>query len=158
MAHRKSRITLPSMTPGSARHIVVHHFGTRGARPKIYLQAAIHANELPGAMALHHLLPMLVQADRAGRIVGEVVVVPTVNPIGLSQLVGSQHLGRYDLLGRDNFNRNWPDLSDAVAERAGKTLRDDAATNAAAIRKAARAALEAMQPMNELQTLRVEIM
>jgi predicted deacylase len=81
------------MTPGTSRGIAVHRFGKAGARPKVYLQAAIHANELPGAMALHHLMPMLVEADRRGLIKGEVIVVPTVNPIGLSQLSGNNHLG-----------------------------------------------------------------
>ena len=115
------------MTPGSGgRHLVVHRFGQLGARPKVYLQAALHANELPGAMALHHLMPMLAKADAAGRVRGEVVVVPTVNPIGLSQLVGNRHLGRYEQLGRDNFNRNWLDLAPAVAERVGERLGADA--------------------------------
>ena len=144
------------MTPGTRREIVVHRFGKPGARPKAYLQAAIHANELPGTMALHHLMPMLVAADRRGAILGEIVIVPTVNPIGLSQLVGNNHLGRYDFLGRDNFNRNWLDLSDAVADRAGRRLGRDAAKNVALIRAAALAALRAMKPVNELQTLRVE--
>ena len=94
--------------------------GKAGARPKVYLQAAIHANELPGAMAA---APSDADARRsrtaAGRIKGEIIVVPTVNPIGQSQLVGNNHLGRYDLLSRDNFNRNWLDLAGAVAERVG---------------------------------------
>ena len=158
MAHSRRRIALPSMTPGTSRSIAVHRFGVAGGRPKFYLQAAIHANELPGAMALHHLMPMLVAADRARRIRGEIVVVPTVNPIGLSQLVGNNHLGRYDLLGRENFNRNWLDLSGAIADRVGDTLGADATRNVAAIRKAALAALGAIRPANELQTLRVEIM
>ena len=55
---------------------------------------------------------------------GEIIVVPTVNPIGQSQLVGNTHVGRYDLLSRDNFNRNWLDLSGAVAERVGATAAD----------------------------------
>ena len=158
MAHSRRRITLPSMTPGTGRSIAVHRFGVAGGRPKIYLQAAIHANELPGAMALHHLMPMLVAADRAKRIRGEIVVVPTVNPIGLSQLVGNNHLGRYDFVGRENFNRNWFDLSEAITERVGDALGADASRNAAAIRKAAIASLSALKPTNELQTLRVEIM
>ncbi len=158
MPHIKSRIALPSMTPGTGRSIAWHRFGRAGARPKAYLQAAIHANELPGAMALHHLMPMLAAADRRGRIRGEIVVVPTVNPIGLAQLAGNNHLGRYDFLGRDNFNRNWLDLSGAIAERIGSRLGRDPAGNVALIRKAALAALGTMKPFNELQTLRVEVM
>jgi len=159
MAHSKKAIALPSMSPGSSgRSIAVHRFGRAGARPKAYLQAAIHANEFPGAMALHHLLPMLVEADRKGRIKGEIVVVPTVNPIGLSQVVGNNHLGRYDFLGRDNFNRNWLDLSGAVADRVAGRLVRSASENVTTIRAAALAALAAMKPANELQTLRVEVM
>jgi predicted deacylase len=158
MPHAKRTLALPSMTPGTGRRLVAHRFGKSGARPKAYLQAAIHANELPGAMALHHLMPMLAQADRRGRIRGEIVVVPTVNPIGLSQLVGNNHLGRYDFLGRDNFNRNWHDLSSAVAERVGGQLGRIPAENVARIRKAALASLGAMRATNELQTLRIEVM
>jgi hypothetical protein len=158
MPHTQSRIELPSMTPGTARGIAVHRFGRPGARPKAYLQAAIHANELPGTMALHHLTPMLLAADRRGLVKGEIIVVPTVNPIGLSQLVGNNHLGRYDFAGRENFNRFWLDLSAPVAERIRRRLGSDAAGNVALIRAAALAALEAMKPANELQTLRVEAM
>jgi len=158
MPHTQSRIELPSMTPGTARGIAVHRFGRPGARPKAYLQAAIHANELPGTMALHHLMPMLLAADRRGMVKGEIVVVPTVNPIGLSQLVGNNHLGRYDFAGRENFNRAWLDLSAPVAERVRRRLALDAAKNVALIRAAALAALKATKPTNELQTLRVEAM
>ncbi len=158
MPHTQGRIALPQMTPGTRRSIAFHRFGKAGGRPKAYLQAAIHANELPGAMALHHLMPMLAAADRARRIKGEIVVVPTVNPIGLAQLVGNNHLGRYDLLGRDNFNRNWLDLSGAVAARVGARLGRDAAANVSSIRKTAQAALAALSPTNELQTLRAAVM
>ena len=154
----RNKIRLPSMTPGTSRSIAWLRFGHAGARPKVYIQAAIHANELPGAMALHHLMPMLAKADGASRMRGEVIVVPTVNPIGQSQLVGNNHLGRYDLLSRDNFNRNWLDLSGAVAERVGRRLSRDGAANVDLIRKAAVAALKAMEPANELQTMRVEIL
>src|SRR5215471_12637521 len=154
----KNKIHLPAMTPGTARSITWLRFGRAGARPKVYIQAAIHTNELPGAIALHHLMPMLAKADSARRIRGELIVVPTVNPIGQSQLVGNNHLGRYDLLSRDNFNRNWLDLSSAVAERVGHKLGRDAAANVDLIRGAARSALRAMKPVNELQTLRVEML
>jgi len=158
MPHQQGKIALPQMTPGTRRSIAFHRFGKAGARPKAYLQAAIHANELPGAMALHHLMPMLAAADRARRIKGEIIVVPTVNPIGLAQLVGNNHLGRYELLGRENFNRNWPELAGPVAERVGTQLGRDTNVNVAAIRRAALAALNALKPVNELQALRAAIM
>ena len=158
MPHVKHTIRLPAMTPGTARSIAVHRFGKSGARPKAYLQAAIHANELPGTMALHHLMPMLVEANRRGRIKGEIVVVPTINPIGLSQLSGSTHLGRYDFLGRENFNRNWPDLSAAVAAALGGRLGKGTQENVALIRAAALTALDGMKPVSELQALRVAAM
>lgn len=151
-------IALPSMTPGSARQITTFRFGKPGARPKVYMQAAIHANEMPGTMALHYLMPMLAEAERTGKLLGQVIVVPTVNPIGQAQLVGNKHAGRYDLLSYCNFNRNWLDLSGEVADRIGHKLGSDGTANTALIRKAALAALKAMRPVNELQTLRVEIM
>ena len=157
MALKTNSITLPSMTPGSQRSISVLRFGKVGARPKVYMQAAIHANEMPGTMAMHHLMPLLTEADKKGLIQGEIILVPTVNPIGQAQLVGNSHAGRYNLLSYENFNRNWIDLSDAVAERVGKKLGADAEANVRSIRKAAQDILKALQPLNELSTLRVEV-
>jgi hypothetical protein len=157
MAVQKSSITLPSMTPGTQRSIPVLRFGKAGARPKVYMQAAIHANEMPGTMAMHHLMPLLAEADKKGLIQGEIILVPTVNPIGQAQLVGNSHAGRYNLLSYENFNRNWIDLSDAVAERVGKKLGADAEANVRTIRKAAQDSLKALKPLNELGTLRVEV-
>jgi len=157
MALKKSSIALPSMTPGSQRSISVLRFGKTGARPKVYMQAAIHANEMPGTMAMHHLMPLLAEADKKGLIQGEIILVPTVNPIGQAQLVGNSHAGRYNLLSYENFNRNWIDLSDAVAERVGKKLGADAEANVRTIRKAAQDSLKALKPLNELSTLRVEV-
>ncbi|MCF8208833.1 MAG: succinylglutamate desuccinylase/aspartoacylase family protein [Rhodoferax sp.] len=158
MPAKINTIALPSMTPGSHRQVQWLRFGKAGARPKVYLQAAIHANEMPGTMALHHLMPQLLAAEEQGLIDGEIIVVPTVNPIGQAQLVGNSHAGRYNLLSYENFNRNWLALSDTVAERVGASLGSDADTNVKRIRKAARQALSEMQPVNELQTLRVEVM
>ena len=157
MAVQKSSITLPSMTPGTQRSIPVLRFGKAGARPKVYMQAAIHANEMPGTMAMHHLMPLLAEADKKGLIQGEIILVPTVNPIGQAQLVGNSHAGRYNLLSYENFNRNWIDLTDAVAERVGKKLGADAEANVRTIRKAAQDSLKALKPLNELGTLRVEV-
>ena len=157
MSVKKQTIKLPMMTPGTRRDITVLRYGKSGARPKAYIQAAIHANEMPGTMALHYLLPLLAEADKKGLIQGEIIVVPTVNPIGQAQLIGNGHVGRYDLLSYDNFNRNWLDLTNAVSDQVGAKLGSDGAKNTEIIRKSALKTLKAMKPANELQTLRVEI-
>jgi predicted deacylase len=157
MAIKKRSVQLPSMTPGTSRTVSVLSFGKSGARPKVYMQAAIHANEMPGTMALHHLMPLLAEADKKGLIKGEIILVPTVNPIGQSQLVGNSHAGRYNHLSHENFNRNWIDVSEGVAEKVWKKIGNDPHANVKMIRKAALETLNAMKPANELQTLRVEM-
>ena len=157
MAIKKRSVQLPSMTPGTHRTVSVLSFGKSGARPKVYMQAAIHANEMPGTMALHYLMPMLAEADKKGLIQGEIILVPTVNPIGQSQLIGNSHAGRYNHLSNENFNRNWIDVSEGVAEKVWKKIGNDPHANVKMIRKAALETLNAMKPANELQTLRVEM-
>ena len=55
------------------------------ARPKAYIQAGLHADEIPGMLSAHHLIARLDEADRQGAIRGEIIVVPVANPIGLDQ-------------------------------------------------------------------------
>ena len=157
MAIKTKTVQLPSMTPGTHRTVSVLSFGKSGARPKVYMQAAIHANEMPGTMALHHLMPMLSEADKKGLIKGEIILVPTVNPIGQSQLIGNSHAGRYNFLSNENFNRNWIDVSEPVAQKVWKKIGSNPEANVKMIRKAALEALNEMKPANELQTLRIEM-
>ena len=157
MPARRDRLPLLTVSPGTARHLPVHRFGTPGARPKIYIQAALHADETPGLLVQHHLYSLLEEADRAGRIAGEVILVPYANPIGLSQYSNGIHLGRYEQGGGGNFNRNWPDLAAGVSEAVEDKLSEDEAGNVAVIRGAMRAHLEEQQPASELQSLRLAL-
>jgi predicted deacylase len=79
------QIALASPAPGVALALTVHRFGTPGARPRVYIQASLHADELPGMIAAHHLRERLTRLEAEGRIAGEIVLVPSANPIGLSQ-------------------------------------------------------------------------
>ena len=47
-AMRRQTIVLPGVAPGVRREIHLLGFGRPGARPKAYLQAGLHADELPG--------------------------------------------------------------------------------------------------------------
>jgi predicted deacylase len=136
MARTIERVPLPSPSPGTERHLVVHRFGRQGARPRAWLQAALHADELPGPLVLHHLMPKLAEADREGRIAGEIMVAPLANPVGLSQVVGSVLQGRYALDGSGNFNRGFVDLREPLEEAMAGRLGADAAANVSAIRAA----------------------
>lgn len=157
MARTIERIPLPSPSPGTQRHLVVHRFGRPGARPRVWLQAAIHADELPGPLVLHHLMPKLAEADRSGLIPGEIMVAPLANPVGLSQVVGSVLQGRYALDGSGNFNRSFIDLREPLeAAMAGK-LGTDAATNVAAIREAIETLLAEQRADDESAILKLTL-
>ena len=142
--------------PGTALALTVRRFGRPGARPKVYVQAGLHADEPPGMLAAHRLMGLLRAEADAGRVVGEIVVVPMANPIGLSQRLMGGLLGRFDLADGVNFNRGYPALADTVARAVSDRLTGDAAGNAALIRAAllrANAASDAFTPAEHLKRL-----
>ncbi len=134
------QVLLPSAT-GTQRLLTLHRYGAPEARPKAYLQAALHADETPGLLVLHHLVRLLDAAAARDEITGQIVILPYANPIGLDQNVNGYHLGRQHLGGGGNFNRNWLDLSEPVAEAVAGQLGPDPEKNVAAIRAALRAAV-----------------
>jgi predicted deacylase len=96
-------------TPGTEFRLRVHRYeGRDPAAPRAYLQAALHAGELPGVAALHVLLPMIARAEAEGRLLGSVTAVPQANPIGAGQNLFGEHQGRFSLASRTNFNRDFP--------------------------------------------------
>lgn len=155
MTHRTDTITLPFGRPGTTRRLTIHRFGTPGAGPKAYIQAGLHAGELPGMVVTRHLLDRLAALDGQGRVTGEVVLVPMANPIGLDQMLLGGHVGRFDLATGVNFNRAFASLADAVSAglRPGE-LGPDAGANRDVIRSALVAAAQALQPRTEADALR----
>ncbi|MER9023868.1 succinylglutamate desuccinylase/aspartoacylase family protein [Mesorhizobium sp. M0815] len=85
--------------------------GTDKTAPSAYLQAALHAGELPGVVAIDALMPMLSRAEAEGRISGNMTIVPWANPIGRAQYLYGDHQGRFHLGTRTNFNRGFPRLA-----------------------------------------------
>ncbi|BCH15082.1 succinylglutamate desuccinylase/aspartoacylase family protein [Mesorhizobium sp. L-2-11] len=85
--------------------------GSDKAAPSAYLQAALHAGELPGVVAIDTLMPMLEKAEAEGRIKGNITIVPQANPIGRAQYHFGEHQGRFHLGTRTNFNRGFPLLA-----------------------------------------------
>lgn len=150
--------SLLSPSLGSQKTLVAFHFGTPGARPKVYIQASLHAEELPGMLVAHHLRERLTAADQAGLLRGEVVLVPVANPIGLSQRLDHRAMGRFEFDTAQNFNRHYPDMAEAVLGEARTRLGPDAQANVAAVRRLVGAWLEQWQPASELDSLRRQLL
>ena len=71
MAKTVVALPLPTQHLGTTRTITVHRYGDPAARPKAYIQAGLHADEIPGMLSAHHLIAQLDEADRQGAIRGE---------------------------------------------------------------------------------------
>ena len=146
----------PLLSPslGSQKTLTSLHFGTPGKGRKVYLQASLHAEELPGMLVAHHLRTLLHAAEAAGQMTGEVVLVPVANPIGLAQRVDHKPMGRFELDTSENFNRHYPDLAKAVWPAVQNHLGNEALANIATVRRAMGEHLRAWTPDTELQSLR----
>lgn len=155
---RTETVALSGPSPGTTRTLTRHHWGKAGRGPKIYLQAGLHADEMPGPLALFHLMTLLDQAETAGEIAGHIVVVPLANPIGLSEWLLHKPVGRRDLEGAHNFNRGYPDLAALTGDALEASLGDDLIANSATIRAAFATALAALKPETEVDDLRIRLM
>ena len=155
------RIDHPLLAPslGCQKTLSSWHFGTTAtgaanAAPKVYIQASLHADELPGMLVAHHLRTLLEAAQAQGAVLGEVIVVPVANPIGLAQRVDHKPMGRFDLDTAENFNRHYPDFPKALFAGLQGALTQDAVTNVRLVRQAMHEYLQRWVPATELQSLR----
>jgi len=151
---RTEQIALSPLAPGASLSLTVHRFGEPGARPKVYVQAALHADEIPGMIAAHHLRERLIALEAEGQIKGEIVLVPSANPIGLAQKVLGEPVGRFNLTDGINFNRGYAHLVPAVAERIEGRLTQDGEANVRLIREALRVELATWPTNNPAEVLK----
>lgn len=149
---------LLSPSLGSHNTLTSFHFGPADAQRKIYIQASLHAEELPGMLVAHHLRGLLQAFDAAGQLTARVVLVPVANPIGLAQRLNHKPMGRFELGSSDNFNRHYPDLTRAVAPAVLDKLGPDATANVRLVRQAIGQFLHAWVPDTALQSLRRQLL
>ena len=153
-------LDLQGSTPGSRQSLTVLRFGKPGAGPRATIQAALHADEVPGLLVAQSLRVQLQALEAAGELIGEVQLVPYANPIGLAQQVIGQHLGRFDVRDGINFNRDHPELAQAACAalqgRLGIDVQANVLTVRAALRDAA-AALTATTPAQDLKNKLVQL-
>jgi len=147
----------PLISPaiGTHRELTSFHFGPTdpaGTKQKIYIQAALHADETPAMLVSVMLRRRLQELEAAGEIGAHIVIVPVANPVGLAQHVLGQFVGRFDLASGRNFNRHFPAL-EGFAEAPEGTLGTDAQRNVATVRKMMRETLAQQKPRTEFESL-----
>ncbi|SAL81505.1 succinylglutamate desuccinylase/aspartoacylase family protein [Caballeronia arvi] len=158
---RTERKTLVSTTLGTSRELVSFHFGDAGASSeKVYIQASLHADETPAMLTAWTLKQRLIELEAQGRVRGEIALVPVANPIGLSQHVLGQFLGRFEANSGHNFNRGFPmPTAASLIERAGARFSSgDGAYNARVLRSALVEMLGEMRAKNEFESLRLALL
>lgn len=143
---------LPWNCPGTERRLSVFRFGSGPC--KAYIQAALHADEMPGMRVAVELKRRLRELEAQGRLTGVIELVPVANPIGLGQLFQATQQGRFEFASGKNFNRDFFALTEAIAPALDGCLGADGPANVRLIRAAMQAALDVLPaPTSELQAL-----
>lgn len=150
---REQRHVLTPPAPGTTRELLSLHFGPAGGR-KAYLQAALHADEPPGLLVAWHLRQLLAEAEAAGRLTGEIVLVPMANPIGHAQRLLGRGIGRFELPSGENFNRQYANIAAAAYARLRPSTSAGALPDVASVRAALREACAELPAPSELESLR----
>ena len=151
---KRQTVCLLASAPGTQHSLTAFHFGQAGRGPKAMIQAALHADEVPAILVAQKLRDLLLAEEAAGRVQGEVVLVPYANPLGLTQVLLGQHQGRFDLRDGVNFNRQVPDLTEAVVTALQGRLGDDLARNTQLVRQALRDAAAALVAKDSVADLK----
>ncbi|AJI88288.1 zinc carboxypeptidase family protein [Yersinia rochesterensis] len=149
---------LPEHALSGQRQLTSFHFGQSGVGEKIYLQAGLHADELPGMLVLHYLKRLLSQAERRGEIQSEIIIVPIANPVGMAQVLLNSGIGRFDLVSGRNFNRDFPNLAQLVHQQLGAGVLSEKENLRQPIRRAMVAALQDLPARSEVDALRQHLL
>ncbi len=153
--------TLPSATPGTSHQLTVFQFGPPAplaGQRKVYIQAALHADEIPAMLVALALKEELTKLEAAGRLRAEVQLLTCANPLGLAQAVLGNAQGRFELASGSNYNRGFPFLAGPIATAVEGQLGSDAAANLRLIRSAWRDALQALPETTAMAALQQRLM
>jgi len=145
---------LLSRSISSQRELRSYHFGHADSGMKTYIQASLHADEIPGMLVAHHLRAQFELLEREGKIRGEIVLLPIANPIGLDQFLQGQAFGRFDFSTGINFNRQFRNPVPYVLEHIADQLTPNAEHNCRLIRQHIFTCLQEWEVKNETEDLK----
>ncbi|SAK90799.1 succinylglutamate desuccinylase/aspartoacylase [Caballeronia fortuita] len=145
---------------GTGRAITSYRFGPHDgdASPKVYIQASLHADELPGMVVAWYLKQRFAELEAAAKLKAQVVLVPVANPAGLNQHWFGTQMGRFEMRSGQDFNRRFPAFGAELALSLRQRLTDDASRNAQVIRAALREHLAGLTAATELESQRIALM
>lgn len=157
---RIETISLPSASIGQSFELTALHFGPATASRKVYIQASLHADELPGALVCHHLRTRLEALSE--HITSRIIVVPMANPIGLAQQLMHTPQGRFELSTGQNFNRlgelSLLELTLRELKSSNTLLGKDAEVNTTLIRAAMQRALSKHACGTQLEAMHLSLL
>ncbi|MFL6711089.1 MAG: succinylglutamate desuccinylase/aspartoacylase family protein [Massilia sp.] len=130
------------------------HYGKPGSGKKVYIQAALHADEVPGMLVAQFLRTALAAAESDGSLQGEVILVPAANPLGLAQAIHGAPFGRFDLSTGTNFNRAYKHVAEDLKISLAGKLGADPQANTALVREHARASIADWAPATDAEALK----
>jgi predicted deacylase len=152
MQARQHQISTPES--GASYQLSSFHFGTPRQGKKVYIQAALHADEVPGMLVSQFLRTELAALEAQGKVLGEIILVPAANPLGLAQAIIGAPFGRFDLSTGTNFNRAYKHVAqDLMASLEGK-LGPAADANVELVRAHARESVASWQPATDAEALK----
>lgn len=158
---RTELIPIEWMTPGMQAHNTALHFGDENL-PKVYIQASLHADEMPGSLAAYHLHKALLKLEQEGRLKAHIVLVPLCNPLGLVQSIDYMHIGRFHLPTGQNFNRLYTvpikDILLADLEKNPLAFTSDAKENVRLIRERLGNLLANIQPSTNVHSMHLNLL
>ena len=154
---REQHHPLLCATPGTRREIVSFHYGEGNSR-RVYIQAGLHGDEIPGIATAWYLKQNLLDLERAGRLRAVFTLVPVANPLGLGQHWHGTHLGRFHAPSGQDFNRQFPLVGEALVQALRGKLTQDEIVNARLIREALDRYYREIRPATELASLRNTLM
>ncbi|GAB3457665.1 M14 family metallopeptidase [Massilia terrae] len=130
------------------------HYGRPGSGKKVYIQASLHADEVPAMLVATFLRRELDRLDERGLVKGEIILVPAANPLGLAQTIQGAPFGRFDLSTGVNFNRAYKHVAEELKATLAGRLGEDARANVALIREHARHAVADWAPQDNASVLK----
>ncbi|MCX8956436.1 succinylglutamate desuccinylase/aspartoacylase family protein [Erwinia psidii] len=148
---------LLSASLGTQREIISYHFGQPSVR-QVYIQAALHGDELPGVAVAWYLKKKFLALENADRLNAQITLVPVANPLALGQHWHGSHLGRFDTASGQDFNRQFPALGPALATALPEVLTDEVEHNRQCIRDAINHYFTTHKALTELESQRHTLM